>query len=123
VEVGLLWHSVILLYLCFLSLDLANFFLAGVQLALNDISPSPSTLGTLNGVALTMTAAIRTVGPAIFTSLFATGARTQFLNGYLVWVVLMGIAIAGSAAVRYLPEKAEGKLKDNDESEDESIIR
>ncbi|KAE9372585.1 MFS general substrate transporter [Stipitochalara longipes BDJ] len=95
----------------------------GVQLALNDISPSPSTLGTLNGVALTMTAAIRTVGPALFTSLFATGANTQFLNGYLVWVVLVAIGVLGSVIVRYLPEKAEGKLKDDDEGEDEGVIR
>ncbi|PMD30438.1 MFS general substrate transporter [Hyaloscypha variabilis F] len=95
----------------------------GVQLALNDISPSPSTLGTLNGVALTMTAGIRTVGPALFTSLFAAGARTQFLNGYLVWVVLVTIAALGSVAVRYLPEKAEGKLKDDDEGEDEGVVR
>jgi len=98
-------------------------FPAGVQLALNDISPSPSTLGTLNGVALTMTAGIRTVGPALFTSLFAAGARTQFLNGYLVWVVLVTIAALGSVAVRYLPEKAEGKLKDDDEGEDEGVVR
>jgi hypothetical protein len=107
----------------FFPLSYLTSFLAGVQLALNDISPSPSTLGTLNGVALTMTAGIRTVGPAIFTSLFATGARTQILNGYLVWVVLISVAIAGSAAVRYLPEKAEGKLKDVNEGEDEDIIR
>ncbi len=93
-------------------------FIAGVQLALNDISPSPSTLGTLNGLALTLTSGIRTVGPAIFTSLFAMGARTQFLNGYLVWVVLTLLAAAGSVLVRWLPEKAEGKLKDDRDGEE-----
>lgn len=97
----------------------ANFYLAGVQLALNDISPSSATLGTLNGVALTMTAAIRTIGPALFTSIFAAGARTQFLSGYLVWAILVPLAALGSVAVRYLPEKAEGKMKADNETEDE----
>ena len=90
---------------------------------MNDISPSPTTLGTLNGVALTMTAGIRTVGPALFTSLFAVGAKTQFLNGYLVWVILVAIAALGSVAVRYLPEKAEGKLKDDNEGDEEGVVR
>ena len=51
------------------------------------------------------------------------GAKTQILDGYLVWVVLVTIAVLGSVAVRYLPEKAEGKLKDDDEGEDEGVIR
>jgi hypothetical protein len=33
----------------------------------------------------------------------------------LVWVVLTLIAVAGSIAIRWLPEKAEGRLKDDDE--------
>jgi len=70
-----------------------------------------------------MTAGIRTFGPVLFTSLFAVGAKTQILDGYLVWVVLVTIAVLGSVAVRYLPEKAEGKLKDDDEGEDEGVIR
>ena len=45
------------------------------------------------------------------------------MNGYLVWVVMTSVAVLGSVAVRYLPEKAEGKLKDNDEGEDDGIIR
>jgi hypothetical protein len=70
-----------------------------------------------------MTAGIRTVGPALFTSLFAAGAKTQFLSGYLVWAVLVTLAALGSVAVRYLPEKAEGKLKADDEGEDDGVVR
>ncbi len=40
------------------------------------------------------------------------------MNGYLVWVVLTLLALAGLVLVRWLPEKAEGKLKDNDEGEE-----
>lgn len=83
-----------------------------MQLALNDIAPSPATLGTLNAVALTLVAAIRGVGPALFTSIFAIGVRDQILDGYLVWVLLILLGIGGNVAMRWFPEKAEGKLKD-----------
>ncbi|MCJ1352744.1 MAG: hypothetical protein MMC33_002728 [Icmadophila ericetorum] len=82
-----------------------------VQLALNDVAPSPSTLGTLNAVALTLTSGIRAVTPAASASLFAVGARTQILNGYLVWLVLILIALGLAPPLRWLPEKAEGRLK------------
>ncbi|GAB7348317.1 hypothetical protein MBLNU459_g6295t2 [Dothideomycetes sp. NU459] len=38
----------------------------GVQLALNNISPTPAVLGTLNAVALALTCGIRAVTPAAF---------------------------------------------------------
>lgn len=70
-----------------------------------------------------MTAGIRTIGPALFTSLFAADAKTQFLGGYLVWAVLATLAFLGSVAVTYLPEKAEGKWKANDEGYNEGEAR
>ena len=85
--------------------------LAAIQLALNDITPSPSTLGRLNAVALTLTSGIRAVTPAAFASIFATGARMQILDGYLVWLVLIILALALIPPLRWLPEKAEGRLK------------
>jgi len=85
---------------------------AAVQLALNDIAPSPQTLGTLNALALTLVSGLRAVAPALFASIFATGARTQILDGYLVWYVLVLLALALTVTVRWLPEKAEGKLKE-----------
>jgi hypothetical protein len=90
-------------------------FIAGVQLAVNDISPSPSALRKLHVIALALTAGVRTVAPAMITSLFATGARNQFLDGHLVWVILFFLALLGTIALRWLPEKAKGKLKDDDE--------
>lgn len=83
----------------------------GVQLALNDISPSHETLGTLNALALTLVSAIRAVTPALATSIFAAGIRTQILDGYLAWLVLILLALAFAVAVSWLPTKAEGKLK------------
>ncbi|CAL3968237.1 hypothetical protein PZA11_006780 [Diplocarpon coronariae] len=85
-----------------------------VQLALNDVSPSSNTLGTLNALALTLVSAIRTVGPAVFSSMFAFGAHSQFLDGYLIWVVLIFIALIGLVSMRWYPERAEGRPKNGE---------
>ncbi|PBP26011.1 major facilitator superfamily transporter [Diplocarpon rosae] len=84
-----------------------------IQLALNDVSPSPNTLGTLNALALTLVSATRTVGPAIFASMFAFGAHSQVLGGYLIWVVLISIALMGLVSLRWYPERAEGRLEND----------
>ncbi|OHE93564.1 major facilitator superfamily transporter [Colletotrichum orchidophilum] len=75
-----------------------------IQLALNDISPSPRVLGTLNALALTASSAIRAFCPALFTSLYAVGARTQALGGYAIWVLMVGLAAGLIFAVRNLYE-------------------
>lgn len=90
-----------------------------VQLALNDISPSPAVLGTLNAVALAMTSGIRAVAPALFASLFATGVKKQIFGGYLVWVILILMALGSTVAIRYLPEKAQGNLHKKRASEED----
>jgi hypothetical protein len=82
-----------------------------VQLALNDISPSAGTLGTLNAVALTLSSGIRAVAPAATTGIYAAGVRAQILSGYLGWVVLVLLSIGLTVAVMWLPEKAEGRLR------------
>ncbi|CAG8011114.1 unnamed protein product [Penicillium olsonii] len=75
-----------------------------IQLALNDISPSPRVLGTLNALALTGISGLRAFDPALFTSLFAIGARTQLAGGYAIWILLVLLASGLSIAVKYLPE-------------------
>ncbi|KAH8669176.1 major facilitator superfamily domain-containing protein [Xylariales sp. PMI_506] len=81
-----------------------------VQLALNDICPTPESLGTLNAMALIISSAVRTFCPALFTSIFAIGASTQLLNGYLVWVILTCLGVGFTFNARHLPEEAEGSL-------------
>ncbi|MCJ1225831.1 hypothetical protein MMC12_002480 [Toensbergia leucococca] len=88
----------------------ASMSYTAIQLALNDVSPSPTTLGTLNAIALTLATGIRAIAPIVFTSIFATGTRTQILSGYLVWLILVLLALVTIAAIRWLPKKAEGKL-------------
>lgn len=81
-----------------------------VQLALNDISPSPRVLGTLNSLALTLMCALRSFTPAAFGAILAVGVRDQVVWGYLVWVVMIVVAVGFAFGVGLLPEKAEGRV-------------
>lgn len=82
-----------------------------VQLCLNDIAPSASTLGTLNALALTINSGVRAVSPALFSAIFATGVRLGWIDGHLVWIVLILIASGLSVTAQWLPRKAEGRIK------------
>jgi hypothetical protein len=86
---------------------------ACVQLAINDISPSPHTLGTLTAISLIVTSALRAIAPALFTTLFAVGVRDQILRGYFVWLLMAIIAVIFTATASHLPKKAEGKFNHN----------
>lgn len=72
---------------------------AGVQLALNAVAPSPAVLGTLNGIALSMNSGVRAFAPAAFSSLFAVGVGHQILGGYLALVVLTVLSVLHTVTV------------------------
>ncbi|KAI0017143.1 major facilitator superfamily transporter [Xylariomycetidae sp. FL0641] len=98
------------------------------QLALNDVSPSHETLGMLNALALTVTSALRSFSPALFASLFAIGARNQWVWGYFVWIILAALALGFTVATRFLPaasEKDTGSLPSEPEppcyNDDETV--
>lgn len=88
-----------------------------MQLALNDISPSPATLGTLNAVSLAVNSGIRAVAPAFFASLFATSVRLHLLGGQFIWLILGILAVILLIVLRWFPKKADGvvTLPDDDE--------
>ncbi|KAF4439337.1 Major facilitator superfamily transporter [Fusarium austroafricanum] len=71
--------------------------ITAVQLGLQEVSPSPRTLGTLNAIAESASSLVRSVVPAISTMTFAVGVRDQIMDGYLVWVIL--ILLGGSLAI------------------------
>ncbi|RMZ68342.1 major facilitator superfamily transporter [Pyrenophora seminiperda CCB06] len=74
-----------------------------VQLALNDISPSPTSLSTLNALALMGTSGLRAVSPGAFSSLVAVGIRGHIMQGQLIWAVLLPLGITFAMITRYLP--------------------
>ncbi|KAK4044448.1 major facilitator superfamily domain-containing protein [Parachaetomium inaequale] len=82
-----------------------------IQLALNDASPSPTTLGTLNALALSIVSGVRAFSPALFAGLFAVGARTQLLWGYAIWVLMVLIALGFTVLSRFMPDYDEMKRR------------
>lgn len=85
------------------------FPIAIQQLMLNDIAPNSASLGTLNALALTCATGLKAICPALFASIFATGARTQIMDGYFIWFIMVLLGLGLVAAVQGLPEKVEGK--------------
>jgi hypothetical protein len=76
----------------------------GIQLVLNDVSPGPEVLGTLNAVALTLISGLRAFSPALFASLFATSVRSGVLGGHAIWILMVAIATGFTVASQWVPE-------------------
>ncbi|EOO04360.1 putative major facilitator superfamily transporter protein [Phaeoacremonium minimum UCRPA7] len=91
---------VVLVFGCGISMSFT-----AIQLAVNDVTPSPQVLGTLNALALTGVSIIRAFTPALFNTLFAVGARTQWFYGYAIWVLMVILAAWFAVVARWLPEK------------------
>jgi MFS family permease len=93
-----------------------------VQLALNDISPSAHTLGTLNALALTLSSGIRAVSPALFTTLYAAGVKYQILWGQFIWLILIIITLCLAFSLRWLPEEVLHDMPNRNERPDEEGV-
>ncbi|EXJ65363.1 hypothetical protein A1O7_01704 [Cladophialophora yegresii CBS 114405] len=76
----------------------------GIQLVLNDVSPGPEVLGTLNAVALTLVSGLRAFSPALFASLFATSVRSGVLGGHVIWILMVCLAVGFPFLSRWVPE-------------------
>lgn len=76
-----------------------------IQLVLNDVSPGPGVLGTLNAVALTLVSGIRAFSPALFASLFAASVRSRVLAGHLIWILMVLLALGFTMVSRWVPER------------------
>ncbi|KAL2176043.1 major facilitator superfamily domain-containing protein [Thermothelomyces heterothallicus CBS 202.75] len=92
-----------------------------IQLSVNDVSPSPLTLGTLNAVALSITSGLRAFSPALFAGLFAVGARTQLLWGHAIWVLMVAMALVFTVISRFLPDYDELKRQREAAAERETV--
>ncbi|KAG7090159.1 hypothetical protein E1B28_011767 [Marasmius oreades] len=69
---------------------------AYTPLAIIYVENAPAgTLGTVNGLAQMIASGTRAVGPAFASSLFALSLQSGLLDGYFVYVVLMGVTLLG----------------------------
>ncbi|KAL8857850.1 MAG: hypothetical protein Q9178_005606 [Gyalolechia marmorata] len=76
---------------------------ASGQLALQNMSPDPQVLGTLNAVAESCSSIAKTVTPATSTAVFAIRFRKQVLRGQLAWFILILISPALFVTTQWLP--------------------
>jgi hypothetical protein len=53
-------------------------------------------LATANGVAQTGASLARALGPFAITSIYSLGAETELLDGWLVYAVLLSLALLAS---------------------------
>ncbi|ETI27017.1 hypothetical protein G647_10116 [Cladophialophora carrionii CBS 160.54] len=83
----------------------------GIQLVLNDVSPGPEVLGTLNAVALTLVSGLRAFSPALFASLFATSVRSGVLGGHVIWILMVCLAVGFSFLSQWVPEPIQAESK------------
>ncbi|GAB1312538.1 Tetracycline resistance (Probable transport) [Madurella fahalii] len=77
--------------------------LSSVMLLITNSAPSNETLGTLNGIAQTLSAAGRSVGPFLSGGLFTLSTRVRPKGEALAWGIFAGITISGwvgSLAIR-----------------------
>ncbi|KIH93776.1 major facilitator superfamily transporter [Sporothrix brasiliensis 5110] len=71
--------------------------LSSVMLLINNSAPSHETLGTLNGIAQTLSAAGRSIGPFLSGALFSLSTRIQrpARGELLAWYIFGGVAGLG----------------------------
>ncbi|KAL2192762.1 MFS general substrate transporter-like protein [Corynascus similis CBS 632.67] len=101
--------------------------LSSVMLLITNSAPSNETLGTLNGIAQTLSAAGRSVGPFLSGGLFTLSTRVRPKGEALAWGLFAGVALfgwLGSFAIRNKGLESADWANDEDsddvgESEDE----
>ncbi|OTB17169.1 hypothetical protein K445DRAFT_33534, partial [Daldinia sp. EC12] len=69
--------------------------LSSVMLLITNSAPTHASLGTLNGIAQTLSAAGRSVGPFISGGLFTLSTHVQPKGEALAWGLFAGVALAG----------------------------
>ncbi|KAI1801563.1 MFS general substrate transporter [Daldinia bambusicola] len=69
--------------------------LSSVMLLITNSAPTHASLGTLNGIAQTLSAAGRSVGPFLSGGLFTLSTHVQPKGEALAWGLFAGIALAG----------------------------
>lgn len=109
--------SICLLILSKLTASIFNF--PGITILLTNSARSLSILGTLNGVATSMSATGRAVGPALLGPIFSLGVRSGYI--ILPWWFLSFVAVLAAIPLLWIVEgdgfQREGKGSEEAELE------
>ncbi len=113
----LVWIS--LCFVLFIQVTGRTFALPATTILVNNASPHPSVLGTMHGVAQSLSSAGRTIGPTVGGALYGLGLRKGVV-GAVFWG-LSGIAVANCVASLWVKEGDghEILLEGDEEAEEE----
>lgn len=79
-----------------------TFALPSTAILVNNSSPHPSVLGTIHGIAQSVSSATRTVGPVLFGWLYGVGLERGVVG--TAWWAMACLAIVGAFASRFVQE-------------------
>lgn len=85
--------------------------LACIHMFIVDSAPTKASLGATNGLAQMLGCAVRSVAPAMASSLFSVSLERQLAGGYLVYYILIGLALMGVRTSFLLPAQLHGQKK------------
>ncbi|KAF1850151.1 MFS general substrate transporter [Cucurbitaria berberidis CBS 394.84] len=95
-----------------------TFALPSAAILINNVSPHPSVLGTVHGIAQTVGSLTRTFGPIMFSWVFGRGLEMGVVG--LAWWLMAAVAIFGCVIAQYVREGdgheilMEGEVKGED---------
>ncbi|PWI67000.1 hypothetical protein PCL_04506 [Purpureocillium lilacinum] len=94
--------------------------LSSVMLLITNSAPSHASLGTLNGVAQTLSALGRSIGPFVSGGLFTLSTGVRPKGEALAWSVFGGLALIGAVGALFIRgDGLESEDWDSEEEEDE----
>lgn len=121
-QAGKIWLGVELAAVLIIKTVAAVGGLTSALLLITNSAPSHAVLGTLNGLAQTLSAAGRAVGPFISGALFSAATKVHPKGEALAFGVFGGISFIGflmSFGIRGAGLEADGFSEEGDDQEDE----
>jgi len=82
-----------------------SFSYGAIFIYISAASPNRASLGATNGLCQMSVSVCRAIGPAASNSLFSLSLRHQYLGGFLVYYVLLGVAGLSLVTATMLPRK------------------
>ncbi|KAF2172234.1 hypothetical protein M409DRAFT_62990 [Zasmidium cellare ATCC 36951] len=94
------WLWIYLTFILCIQLMGRTFALPSAAILVNNASPHPSVLGTVHGVAQTVSSATRTLGPVLAGWIYGVGLNKGIVG--LAWWCMAGVAVLGNFAGRWV---------------------
>ncbi|KAJ7056894.1 member of major facilitator superfamily multidrug-resistance, DHA1 sub-family [Mycena amicta] len=98
----LVWAMALLQIIITIAISLSY---GAVFIYISSASPNRASLGATNGLCQLSVSLMRTIGPAVANSLFSLSIEKRYLNGWMVYYVLMGVTLAALWVGALLPRK------------------